>query len=770
MLASCINVDFHIHSVASAYKDHRIVAESTVENLDVLFKQLDEHDINLIAFTDHNRFDPQLYRAVRDAVGTGRCPSLQGVLAGVEFDVRFDTDKRPCHVIALFDICDPDSDPDKINAVVEANQLNSPDKYYEASKLERILWDIGLRVMLIAHQHEGLDAKQRGSRSLAGSTDHAQEMLRFGYLNAVEYSSSRVQGILKSELHELNVSVPVVTGSDCHEWSAYPAHDSSQPSREQYCTRMKCLPTFQGLLMAFTSPETRLQVSAPRSNAHSIKSFSIGGQTVELSPGLNAIIGENGSGKSSLLELLISSNPNQAWVKKFKQRAEVETSSELDVGSAVIVRQGDLRNRFDNGAARLFGEDSFDSVSHATFEHDVRTYSDALKACIQVNIRAEANRRVLGEADLSLRPDLEAQTHNIIVNIPDGFTQVDNPHKARAQKLSEIAKELEAEAEHTYFAVHPEEREALIEARRLIETVRAKVEARGRAVECERAARTAIFEAVDAYNASVTAHQTERDAEIREYRNEKAAFIDAMLAVAEDIIYVPEPLPTLVVSTDVGVSRRIDRGFTFMRVARYLKSVDIQADLLKALFNSRYRTVDQLLAIKKVDELGDAVRGANAENWSMKWDSNLSKFLSEFEETEYSIMDTTDGRGIGNTFGEQSLAYFKYYSSDLSGWNVMILDQPEDDISNSAINGQLIGHFNRIRYGHQVIFATHNPLLVVNQDVDNVIVLNQEQGKISVVAGCLDEPEVLREVADHMDGGRAAIEKRLKAYGACAEG
>ena len=65
--------------------------------------------------------------------------------------------------------------------------------------------------------------------------------------------------------------------------------------------------------------------------------------------------------------------------------------------------------------------------------------------------------------------------------------------------------------------------------------------------------------------------------------------------------------------------------------------------------------------------------------------------------------------------------------------------------------------------------VTHNPLLVVNQDVDQVLFVRKINDKMEVVAGCLEfEDEnvsILDIVAHNMDGGKASTEKRLKVYG-----
>ena len=68
----------------------------------------------------------------------------------------------------------------------------------------------------------------------------------------------------------------------------------------------------------------------------------------------------------------------------------------------------------------------------------------------------------------------------------------------------------------------------------------------------------------------------------------------------------------------------------------------------------------------------------------------------------------------------------------------------------------------------QVILVTHNPLLVVNLDVDNVIHLTNKNNIIEVKSGALEyeneKYSILNLIRDNLDGGYEAIERRLKIY------
>jgi predicted metal-dependent phosphoesterase TrpH len=88
MLNDLINIDLHIHSYASYYKDGKVVENSTKDNLDLLIEKLEDHQISLCAITDHNRFDYEIYMEMRNKIDARSDKSiLKKNLPGVEFDV-----------------------------------------------------------------------------------------------------------------------------------------------------------------------------------------------------------------------------------------------------------------------------------------------------------------------------------------------------------------------------------------------------------------------------------------------------------------------------------------------------------------------------------------------------------------------------------------------------------------------------------------------------------------------------------------------------------
>lgn len=119
--------------------------------------------------------------------------------------------------------------------------------------------------------------------------------------------------------------------------------------------------------------------------------------------------------------------------------------------------------------------------------------------------------------------------------------------------------------------------------------------------------------------------------------------------------------------------------------------------------------------------------------------------------------------------GEVSIVYYDFKLRNNNSKNIILIDQPEDDISNQKISKKLISYFNNERDKKQIIIATHNPLLVVNLDVDNVIYLNKDKNDtIKVQTGCLEyqnnDYSIIKNVSDNLDGGAEAVKRRFKVY------
>ena len=137
MINSNIKVDLHIHSKCSEYKEEKDVVEnSTFDNISILLDQLLSKEINLFSFTDHNRFDENLYRDTINFIKSSeKYKNKISILPGVEFDVMIDDGLVPSHFLTYFNVKN-ESYLSQITKVINENLLIGKDDYYTIEKYE----------------------------------------------------------------------------------------------------------------------------------------------------------------------------------------------------------------------------------------------------------------------------------------------------------------------------------------------------------------------------------------------------------------------------------------------------------------------------------------------------------------------------------------------------------------------------------------------------------------------------------------------------------
>lgn len=94
----------------------------------------------------------------------------------------------------------------------------------------------------------------------------------------------------------------------------------------------------------------------------------------------------------------------------------------------------------------------------------------------------------------------------------------------------------------------------------------------------------------------------------------------------------------------------------------------------------------------------------------------------------------------------------------------ILFDQPEDDLDNHFITAELIEIFRGLKKFRQVIIITHNANLVVNTDAEQVIVANNRNEELSYKSGALENPEIVKDVCQILEGGKVAFENRRNKY------
>lgn len=96
--------------------------------------------------------------------------------------------------------------------------------------------------------------------------------------------------------------------------------------------------------------------------------------------------------------------------------------------------------------------------------------------------------------------------------------------------------------------------------------------------------------------------------------------------------------------------------------------------------------------------------------------------------------------------------------------DIIIIDQPEDDLDNKIIYDEIIRAILKKKPDIQFIFATHNANIPVLGDAERVLVINYNDTSIDVSSGNIDLSDTHKQIVDIMEGGEDAFEKRQLIY------
>lgn len=267
---------------------------------------------------------------------------LDKVLPGVEFSVSIRTggeEPTVIHIVVIFD----DRRPELIDGIARAvcdedgkPRYDDPDNgAFTEDGFAKVLRGIGLNAVLIGHEKSAGREARRDVSSLGA--DRANEVILTEFVDAVEIRNKRRELDIKRLIEAYpKDAVPFVVGSDCHDWATYPGTEGGEIS----FSSLKCLPTFEGLLMAITDL-SRIKVgdcsffSASSSKLDSLR-LAVDGKDfdIPLSPGINAIIGDNSIGKSMMIHQLtgcryVDDSGLADGYKAYCTREGIEISSNL---------------------------------------------------------------------------------------------------------------------------------------------------------------------------------------------------------------------------------------------------------------------------------------------------------------------------------------------------------------------------------------------------------------------------------------------------------
>lgn len=116
-----------------------------------------------------------------------------------------------------------------------------------------------------------------------------------------------------------------------------------------------------------------------------------------------------------------------------------------------------------------------------------------------------------------------------------------------------------------------------------------------------------------------------------------------------------------------------------------------------------------------------------------------------------------------HSLGQRASALLLYVLSQRQN-DVIVIDQPEDDLDNQTIYDDVIKLLREMKPHAQFIFVTHNANFPVLGDAEQVHACQYQDERIAVQSGSIDARAVQDAIINIMEGGQEAFNRRKEVY------
>lgn len=168
------------------------------------------------------------------------------------------------------------------------------------------------------------------------------------------------------------------------------------------------------------------------------------------------------------------------------------------------------------------------------------------------------------------------------------------------------------------------------------------------------------------------------------------------------------------------------------------------------------------IAIFKDFENAKQYFGSNPQSLSDLFLHNLKSLLTFQTPNKFTIL--YQGKELQqHSLGQRASALILFVLSQKEN-DVIIIDQPEDDLDNQTIYEDVIKLIRQMKSEVQFILATHNPNIPVLGDAELVHACSFMDDKETVRSGSVDNSMTQKTIVKIMEGGKEAFDRRKEIY------
>ncbi|MCF6183818.1 MAG: hypothetical protein L3J56_04170 [Bacteroidales bacterium] len=144
------------------------------------------------------------------------------------------------------------------------------------------------------------------------------------------------------------------------------------------------------------------------------------------------------------------------------------------------------------------------------------------------------------------------------------------------------------------------------------------------------------------------------------------------------------------------------------------------------------------------------------------FNASIGAFLTYRIPDEFEIIYR--GRSLNeHSLGQRASALIIFLLT-LKDSDLIIIDQPEDDLDNQTIYNDVIKVLKELKNSSQFIFATHNPNIPVLGDCEQIVSCSYDSTIIKTNFGSIDEETIRKDIVNIMEGGKEAFNNRKIIY------
>lgn len=774
-----IKIDMHIHSAYSRLKDGAKVADNTLGNLSTLVNGLIENEIEMCAITDHDTFNYEIYSELKKEEVKDNC--VKKVLPGIEFSVEF-IENKVIHIVTIFS----DKDEEKVKNIEQimvrgkgASSYKKAKGAYTKADYFEILSEINLDFIMIAHQKKTITSQHKAHANdvMSLGENLFNELVFMDYFDAYEFKNKKNEIYNKAYLVENNIEEKLrfITGSDCHKWRYYPYTEDNEKIEFKF-TYIKSLPTFKGLAMAVTDHHRiELENSFYNPNEKYLEEILVdieGAQhKIPLSKGINVIIGDNSVGKSLFLNAITNDYKKidkrlHAGYEKYIIKNNLifkTTIKEDDIFK--FNQQGEIRSMFDDDGLK---PDKYLSNFYPN-EINATKYRMVVEKELQ-KLYEGLNNKFSYDDEVKKLPVFKLPCDE---TIEKSITFIDNLKRIETKSFQTLVDNFEDAIKSIKQLLNNKEllktdRDHLKTTLEMIEMMKDTYEKRLEKKKQENEKINVFNTFIRSYKAQYIRKITDSQAVFSEYVEQKEMAIECMAELLVRKSQLQKVIPNICDTQIIPETNPVDK----YRFISKLQIEKIDKSYIEDVFKSvikKGKTIDTQTITES--ELKEMIKKYPNEDESIPLEVLKDKISSRLD-IDFKVRNTIieDNMDVYDevSSGFDAQMYFTLLSGEIRDKGIYIIDQPEDHISQRAIKEKVLDQFRRMGQQRQVIMVTHNPQFIVNLDVDNVIFLSKKDGKFEIESGALEyennDYNILKIVADNIDGGLQTIQGRMKRY------